>query len=364
VEQVAILPGLVNAHVHLQIPKLNQKRRAFLPWLRRVMAEVGASTEADKLRSAASSIEQLLASGCTSVGEIDSNGLSARLLRSTPIGGRCYQEVTGFDLSPRRSKDLLAMRDLPGSSRCLRGLSPHAPYSVSPALFRACAAMVRKATVHLAESKEEVEFLATGKGPFRDLLVELGRLPKGFKAVGTSPLEFLASVGLLGPDCSLVHCQELGPGDPERIAAAGAKIVLCPGSIEYFRRKPVPLLRWLKLGIRVALGTDSRASNVGLSMLAEMATARRLWPQLSPDQVLAMATRNGALALNRPGLGKLAEAGTADFIRVHIQPGSDWSACSEELTHGRSRVLDTFCAGARVTGKSGYNAPSTVGSGS
>ncbi len=364
VDACAIFPGLVNAHVHLQIPMLKQQRRDFLPWLGRVMGEMGSSSDEDKMRSCAAAIDQLTASGCTALGEIDSSGLSVRVLRNRPIAGRCYQEVTGFDLSAAKARQLLIRRDLPGSRHCWRGLSPHAPYSVSPALFRTCAASNRKATVHLAESAEEVEFLGSGKGPFRDLLVDLGRLPRGFKAPGRSPARYLDHVGLLGPDCSLVHCQHLDSGDPELIASRGARIVVCPGTIEYFRRPPVPLLRWLKLGIHVALGTDSRASNPAFSMLAEMAGARRLWPQLSPDRVLAMATRDAALAINRPGLGRLSPGAVADFVRVEIAAGQGEQACLEDFTQGRLRRLDTFSRGVRVSGKSGYEAASTVGSGS
>lgn len=338
----AIFPGLVDAHVHLQIGELPRVRRSFLPWLRAVIGQGQTSTDEDRLEACRSSMLELISSGCTAVAEIDSSGLSPAALRTLPMAGRCYQEVTGYDLGHRAATRLLNLRGVRATRRCPSGFSPHAPYSVSPALFRACARSGRSSMVHLAECPEEVEFLHSGRGPFRDLLEQLGRLPKGHRPFRGSPVELLEKTGLLGPGCALVHCQELAAGDLDLICAAGAAMVICPGTIEYFRRKPVPLLDWLRRGLTVALGTDSRACNSGLSMLVEMARARRLWPGLSAERTLAMVTTAAGKAISRPSLGKLVVGGPADFITVELGAASTAQQCLEDFTHGRLKVLETY----------------------
>ena len=350
VEHQAIFPGLVDAHVHLQIEPLPRARRSFLPWLRAVMGQMAMSDEPGRIAACRAAMLELLASGCTAVAEIDSTGLSPRALRALPLAGRCYQEVTGFHLGRRAAERLLDRREVAATRRCLAGFSPHAPYSVSTDLFRACARTGRALMVHVAECPEEVEFMRSGRGPFRDLLEELGRLPTESRPFHGSPVELLAKLDLLGPRCALVHCQELAPGDLDLIGEHGAPVVVCPGTIEYFRRRPVPLGDWLGRGMTIALGTDSRASNTGLSMLAEMARARRLWPELSPQRVLSMVTTAAGKAISRPSLGKLVVGGPADFIIVELGAQRSAQGCLEEFTHGRLRVLETFLG---VGGKRG-----------
>ena len=128
-------------------------------------------------------------------------------------------------------------------------------------------------------------------------------------------MRWLEQSGVLGPRTQLIHCQELERGDLARIAAAGASIVVCPGTIEYFGRRPPPVPRWLASGIPVALGTDSRASNTGLCMRRELRRAARLWPELAPAQLLAMATTHGARSLDLP-VGRLRRGSRADLLVI------------------------------------------------
>ncbi|MCC6670138.1 MAG: amidohydrolase family protein [Planctomycetes bacterium] len=345
VPPVAIVPGLVDAHVHLQIAPLERAERRFLPWLRAILRR-RAGTEPGALAArTARSLEALLASGCTAVGEIDSAGSSPPLLRSFRLAGRCFQEVLGFDLGPRAAAIRVAERRLPGTRRCPAGLSPHAPYSVSDALFKAARRSGMPLQVHLAESEEEVEFVRRGRGPFRDLLAELGRLPEGYRAPASSPSAHLERLGLLCPTTSLVHAQHLERGDAERIAAHGAAIVVCPGTIQWFRRAAPPVPAWLELGIPVALGTDSPASCAAFSMVAQMRAARRLWPTLAPATILAMATRNGGQALARPGLGILRPGGAADFVTVPLAQAMAPAAFVDAFTAGELPVARLVLAG-------------------
>jgi cytosine/adenosine deaminase-related metal-dependent hydrolase len=202
--------------------------------------------------------------------------------------------------------------------------------------------------VHVAETTEEQRFLRRGDGEFRELLENLGRLPDGFRPPGLGAVTWLDRLGILGPRTALVHCQHLEAGDPARIRARGATIVVCPGTIRYFRRHPPDVVRWLDMGIPVALGTDSRASNVGLSMPAEISLARRFWPQLSPRTVLAMATGYGARALARPGIGSLRLGRSADCVAMATNGCRSADEVLERFTSGSLEVATTFLGGRAV----------------
>ncbi len=351
-----ILPGLVNAHVHLQLPALGTPRRSFVPWVRAVVREQAAATSDDNWRRGMAVLRQLVDDGVTAVGEVDATGTSPAILRALPVAGRCYQEVLGFDLDTKAARRLLARRLISGSRWCPLGLSPHAPYSVSPALFREVIRAKRPLTVHVAETREEVEFLRHGKGPFRDLLSELGKLPPAYRPPGKGPVEYLHELGLLSPRSLLVHAQHVSPAEVELIEKQRAPVVVCPGTIRYFRRRPPPVATWLSRGICVALGTDSLASNQAcspplppaLSLRAELTVARDLWPALPPEALLSMVTVNGGRALSRPGCGRLAPGGPANFITVPCQSGYRVQDMLEGLVSGEVAPAATWLRGRRA----------------
>lgn len=316
VADLCALPGLVNAHSHLQIAPLAGAVRQFLPWVRAVMAARAHSTPRQLQAMARSSARALLAEGVAAVGEIDSSGTTPAAMRSLPLGGRCYQELTGFHLTAVGARALVRSRWQPARPGLAAGLSPHAPYSVSPALFAAARQRTRWLAVHCAELPEEQEFLRRGTGPFAELLAQLGRLPAGFRAPGMGAVRWLEQLGLLRRGTLLVHCQELERGDAARIQAGGSAIAVCPGTMAWFGRAAPPVPRWLALGIPVALGTDSAASTESFSLRSELAAAARLWPALAPAQLLAMVTTDAALAIGCPARGRLRRGGPADFQLV------------------------------------------------
>ncbi|MCK5943856.1 MAG: amidohydrolase family protein, partial [Planctomycetes bacterium] len=345
VEDVAVLPGLVDAHAHLQLGPLARAERRFLPWVRKVMASRADATANDLRQQAERHLHELLESGTTAVGEIDSTGESPAALRRVPFAGRCYRELTGFHLRGAAASALVRERWPRDCGRALPGLSPHAPYSVSADLLRAAAARTRHLAIHCAELPEEQLFLREGRGPFADLLRSLGRLPEGFRAPRCGAVRHLERLGVLRETTQLVHCQELEPGDPARIARSGASIVVCPGTIEYFRRTPPDVVGWLRRGIPVALGTDSRASNEAMSMRRELRLAARMWPSLSPSELLRMATSHGGRALGAP-VGALARGRRADLLVV--PSGPDWEATLGSFVHGRRAIERVVLAGASV----------------
>lgn len=341
---MAVLPGLVNAHAHLQLDALPRARREFLPWIGAVMQARAGQSPADFRALALRSLRELLHSGTTAVGEIDSTGCTAAALRTVPMVGRLYRELTGFHLRGSEARKLVRT-NMPGKgTSMLPGLSPHAPYSVSPDLMRAAAQRTRSLAIHCAEIPEEQQFLRTGTGPFAALLERLGKLPADFKAPGCGAVRWLERLGVLRPGTQLVHCQELERGDQARIAVSGAAITVCPGTIEYFRRTPPPVAKWLRAGIPVALGTDSRASNRGLSMRRELRLASQFWPDLRPEELLAMATTAGGKALHGP-FGGLRRGRRADFVTVPAS--SSWHATLAAFLQDKAATESVVLAGVR-----------------
>ncbi len=346
VQDLLVMPGLVDAHVHLQLEPLASVERRFLPWVRAVLAARAARTKRADRASAVAALRQLLAAGTTAVGEIDSTGLSPAALRQVPLHGRCYQELTGFHLDARAARARIAERTADGSGRSTAGLSPHAPYSASAALIQAAAQRRRHLAIHCAEVPEEQQFLRNGTGPFAELLAQLGRLPAGFRAPGVGVVRYLQSLGVLGPRTQLVHCQELERGDVRILSASRTPVVVCPGTIEWFGRTPPPVAKWLREGIVVALGTDSRASNTTLSMPAELARAACLWPDLHPAAILHMATAHGASSLGLRHVGRIARGRSADLCA--IAAGHDQAnRLIAEFVHGALPIAATWLAGVQ-----------------
>ena len=345
VHDVAVLPGLVNAHAHLQLPPVCEPSTgSFVGWIGEVMkARATMSPRAIRQRTEASLLE-LLQSGCTAVGEVDSTGSSPAVMHRLNVAGRCYQELTGFHLDEGGARSLVRMRSQTGAPACPPGLSPHAPYSASADVFRVAALHRRALSVHAAELPEEQQLLQTGRGPLRDLLVRLGRLPVEWRAPGVGAVRYLEQLGVLSPRTLLVHCQVLERGDAARIAASGSPIVVCPGTIRWFGRSPPPVQDWLGRGIPVALGTDSWASNRSMSMHEELRAGARLWPDLAPSTLFAMATVHGARALSRSGLGRLGRGGRADFVCVAAGTDAPESIFAAFI-HGDLAPTATFVGG-------------------
>lgn len=339
--EVVLTPGLVDAHAHLDLTPLGGKlgtRGGFAGWVGDLLArraELDRRTLEHGLRAGAA---ELLASGTTSVGDIDSTGTSARLAHTLPLRVVVYRELLdGRD--PARTPAALAQLAAAHARRGLAtpGLSPHAPFTVSDELLAAAAAVAGRRSwplsIHWAETRAEVDWLARGTGPLA------ARLPAAPQATG---LALLARAGLLGARTSLVHGNHPAAGDPGRLARARVSLVHCPGTHAFFTREPFPLERYRRAGVTLALGTDSRASNAALDLRREMALARAAFPRIAPEEVFGWATRGGAQALGRGReLGRLAPGAWADLVAWDLEARAA-PAALEELTAGLPPVARVF----------------------
>jgi aminodeoxyfutalosine deaminase len=303
---VAILPGLVNAHTHLEFSDLDaplgEPGQPLPAWIEQVIAFRRASPPQGR-SPLERGLEECRREGITALGEIQTQFVLDPQIEP-PLDWFAFAEVIGGE--PQRIEPLLAaaresLHSASGSRR-RAGISPHAPYSVHPELFARLVELANQANApvacHVAESREELEFLYDGSGGFQRLLEKLGiTWPAASIPRGTRPLDYLRVLAR-APRALVIHGNYLADDEVALLAAhEQIAVVYCPRTHRYFGHPRYPLPQLLAAGVEVALGTDSRASNPDLSLLAEMRYVATAFPEVSPAQVLELGTLAGARAL-------------------------------------------------------------------
>jgi aminodeoxyfutalosine deaminase len=321
--EVALAPGLINAHCHLDYTNMVHQvpaHSSFVDWLNELVALKQRYSESQYRAGITAGLDQLRKSGTTTVVNIESFPTLIDQVPATPLRVMWCLEL--IDL--RKSAEQLLQEALtlieahPGRQF---GLSPHAPYTASAELYRLAARYARGRhlllTTHLAESEEEDDMFRRGTGHMYDTLRRAGRDMGDCKRLG--PVQLLHEMEVLSPGCLVAHANCLTPADVKLFAQTGAHVVHCPQTHRFFRR-PTPLLESLMhAGVNVCLGTDSLASNDRLDMFAEMQELARTFPRWSAEEILQLATVNAAKALNQGDkLGKIAPGVAADLIAVPL----------------------------------------------
>lgn len=358
-----IIPGLVNAHCHLDLSFLRAPlafNGSFLQWLMKVgWARSRASAEQCE-DAARRGLADLAASGVTAVGDITTVEGGYRAVRDSGLRGVVYFETLGFKQErvdgERRKLNHLLDRYEP-SDRVAAGVSPHAPYTVGPRLWRMLHEEFRprvgRFSIHVSEILEEAAFLEGGWGPFRAVLRAAGLLEGDWEPPHLSPLEYVDSFGFVSPGTSLVHANFLTAADRkllgERQEEGAVCVVHCPRSHRFFRRLPFPLAEFRAEGVPVALGTDSLASNQSLDMLEEMKTLRVDHPDLPPGDIVRIATLHGAQALGIDAVtGTLEPGKSADLAVIDVAGTSLSAAPAERVLAASSGCILTVVEGQVV----------------
>ncbi len=341
--EAAILPALVNAHVHLD---LSGFRTPILPgpdfpaWLRTVVGHRRTASREQTLTDVRAGLAETLRAGVGLVGDIASGGLSADVLRDASIRSTVFFELLG--LSRERAgflwdAALTWLREHPPTPTFRPGLTPHAPYSVRGGLYRAVGRLASSGlpvATHLAESADEMALLERRDGPFVPFLEALGvHDPAGLVA---SSAEVIAALSP-APRLLLVHANHL---DPETPLPQTASVVYCPRTHAAFGHPPHPYRRLLERGVRVVLGTDGRSSNPDLDILAEARWLHRREPTLSADVLLRMITLDAADALGwADECGSLEPGKSADLTVVPLPFDGEPQAALFASAAGVSRTL-------------------------
>ncbi len=355
--EVALLPGLINAHTHLELSDcerpLGTTGLRLVDWIPQVVAHRAKRSDPGPAIVAGGLFECLQA-GTTALADTVAPGFSPAEFERAPIRAALFQELIAP--TPERADRALerARRHLeskPGGCWQL-GLSPHAPYTVRPELLDAAIDLAARSgapvAMHLAESLEEVELLATGNGPFRAMLESLGAWSDGLVPVPARPLDYLRKLAA-APYALIVHGNCLNAAEWDFLAERRDRmsVVYCPRSHAHFDYPAYPLGKMLAAGVNVCLGTDSRASAPDLSLLAEMRFAAERHPDVRPATLVELATRAAACALGcHAELGRLVPGMKADLTAVTLPPSPDADPC-EALLHSGGRVVATWIEGTR-----------------
>ena len=305
-----LLPGLVNAHTHLELSWLRGRVAPgadFLTWVSGLMrARTAPEQPGDPATEAPcrDAIAEMRATGTVAVGDIANALISPALLAEAGMPGVVFHELIGFRVTDgARHVEQARLRHSGLASSGVRiALAPHAPFSVSRELFAAirdaAAAVAPPLTsVHAGESPEEVALLTTGDGPWRERLVALNAWRDDWTPPGCGAGDYLCDLGVIRAGTLVVHGVQFTDGELARIAGTGATLVTCPRSNTWVGVGAPPIARFLASGVRLAVGTDSLASAPDLNLFAELAELRRLAPEAPARRLLAAATVGGAEAL-------------------------------------------------------------------
>jgi len=372
----ALLPGLINAHCHLDYTCLRGKippQKTFAAWIRAINAEKARLSPTDYLSSISEGFAEASRFGTTTVANLTAFPDLIPQIHA-PIRTCWFAELIDVrapkhaneivDLVRRRTDSLrraieslrsLECADMSVLSKRSRsrgiaalqmtqfGLAPHALFTASKNLFERCEEIALREnvllTTHLAESWEEMEMFRDAAGPLYEFLKSIGR-PMDDCGNETPLAQFLDLIGRGGspnrPQAIEVnrpylpwivaHLNELAESDFELLQNATGQfhVVHCPRSHDYFKHTQFPFKRLDSLGFNICLGTDSLASNENLSLLAEMRAFQRSQPGISPDEILKMVTINPATALHQENMiGRIRPGFCADLVAIPCGRGAD-----------------------------------------
>jgi cytosine/adenosine deaminase-related metal-dependent hydrolase len=334
--RVAILPALVNAHTHIELSYLRgavPPSARLVDWVRALLARRRAQPDPgaeEIVASARRAIAEARASGTGVIGDVANSTVTVPLLGDAGLCAVVFLELIGFgagDATERVRAARAALEAAGGGSDVRTSIAPHAPYSVSPALFRAIRSDLdcrpgAVSTVHLGESPEEIEFVAQGTGPWRHLLRDVGAWDETWRPHGGSPVAYLGDLGFLDGRTLAVHGVQFTADDLARLRRLGTTIVSCPRSNQHVGVGAPPLAAFYEAGVPVAFGTDSLASVPDLNLFGELAEARRVAPGVPARRLLQSATLGGARALGVDDIFGSIDAGKrASLIAVHVPDG-------------------------------------------
>ena len=351
----ALLPGLINAHCHLDYTCLRGKippQKSFTDWIRAINTKKSELSPKDYLASINDGFEEAKTFGTTAIANL--TAFPELISEVQPPIRTCWFAELIDIRAPERANELVdsaieslgrARLSLPavrGPSAPF-GLAPHALFTASSNLFRSCENIAQRdnilLTTHLAESREEMEMFRDASGPLYEFIKSIGR-PMDDCGNETPLGLFLDLIGSGGspnrpraievnrPYLSWIvaHLNELTENDFELLERSNSKfhVVHCPRSHNYFGHTPFAFERLRSLGFNVCLGTDSLASNESLSLFAEMRAFQKEFPSVSAEEIFQMVTVNPARALRcENALGQIRPGFGADLIAVPCSGSTD-----------------------------------------
>ena len=363
-----VFPAFVNAHCHLDYTGLAGELtpgNSFTDWVKQIVEVKRTLTQEEHESAWLAGAGMLMQSGCGTVANIESiPGMFARLANQTPLQVCPFTEIIGYNEDDVCEALELARRELSCNEllALVAGISPHAPYTTTPKSLSALAGLADELNVptaiHVSESMDEWRMFTDSGGALFDSMRALGR-PSSDCGLGT-PVEHVSRSQGLAKRTLVIHANQLGESDYGLLAKPGVSVVHCPGSHAWFGHEKFEYERLAKAGVNICLGTDSLASSSGnvsaqgLTMFNEMKRFSNQYPEVSSDEIIGMATWNGAAALGlRDVLGQLIEGAFANLAIIPLtNPLAD---VSDLIVNHAGPVGSLMIAGKRV-----FSCPKTI----
>lgn len=338
--QGAILPGFVDLHTHLEYSVLRGlvDDLPYTPWKLQVMARSAVLAPEDWAASSELGALEAIQSGITCIADMTSSGVSFGAAAKSGLRGVIFHEVSGMDTSAidgligkaRETIERLISEASPTNLQV--GIGPHSPYGVCAELYGACGRLARDHDLalctHLAGSPDEYEFVKYGSSELGNTFREMmGWSDIPWQPTGVSPIKYLEQWGVFEvPNAIGVHCVQVSRDDIEILRKYDVGIVHCPKCSAKLGMGIAPLSVFRERGTRVAIGTDSPASNNVMDMFDEMRTGLLLQRGVSKsvephsaESFVRMATLGGAQVLKMTdSIGSLEAGKKADVICVDL----------------------------------------------
>ena len=319
-----LMPALINAHIHLELSHLTAVQRPdagqkMCDWIEDLLLARGESglTTSERQQYRQQALQNQHRSGVILLADIGNEPNPSQ--HGLPLVVPFQEFLAPTGPATEAAKAVIArLHDSVIATA-------HAPYSTSPELLRILKKRTKRLgqvfSLHVSESIEEIEFLRSATGSFRDFLERRGAWDGTFSdnddnLEGT--VMYLRQLGILDSMTLCVHCVHITENEIRLLANSGAHICLCPGSNRFLRVGKAPVQNMLKYGLLPALGTDSIASNETLDLWREMRILREDHPGIDPGKILEMASLGGAAALQcADDFGSLSPGRRAVFLEVN-----------------------------------------------
>jgi 5-methylthioadenosine/S-adenosylhomocysteine deaminase len=317
----ALLPGLINCHTHVPMTLFRgiADDKELMDWLNNyIFPAESKAVDADFVRVGTRlALYEMLRGGTTTIVDMYMfEHVVAEELDRVGMRGILGQAVADFPIPGFPTWHSMMegcekfVSDWKSHPRISAALAPHAPYTVGPDHLKECQALATRLEcpllIHLSETSAENQQIK--------------------KEHGDTPVRYLDSLGLLTP--RLIAAHMVWPDDAEiaLLAQKGVGVGHCPQSNAKLASGIAPVIKMLKAGVRVGLGTDGAASNNDLDMWQEMQTAAFLQKVANNDatamsarQTLELATSSAARAAHlEKTVGQLAVGKQADLVLVRL----------------------------------------------
>jgi cytosine/adenosine deaminase-related metal-dependent hydrolase len=358
-----LVPGLVNAHTHLQYTDYGDLATSGLPfaaWIRTLTERRRTWTDPQWRESARRGVHEVLRTGTTCVADVVTNASVLPVLARSGLAGIAYVEVVGIESHRWAEARAELVATLDGAPRGFGlGVSPHALYSLGTEVARGAAGVARERGLrlhpHLAETAHEHEYVLAGTGPIADFGTARGLAYELIVQGGSGrhPVEEADALGWLGPDSHVAHGVHVDAEGRALLRERGTAVALCVRSNAVLGAGEAPVADYLAEGSPVAIGTDSRASNPSLDLVEELAAVREIaLAQGFPAEGLARrlveaATAGGARALGLTDVGRIEPGARAD-LAVFDVPGATEDPYESLVAHGAGRCVATVAGGRLV----------------